>query len=158
MINATRASAAGILVIAGLFGLTGCSPQLQDSTCQEFEAAWNDFAEVRDGSGATPEDVIAASETFRDRLHALYNDSGAPDDVRSMIGTASEHFRSAWIATTPSDRNSYQQSWINGRDYVARQCSTIGQTLTFNGSDVPLETPRLSQPTPAPTDLDADTD
>lgn len=142
-------------MVAGLVGLTGCSPQLQDSTCQEFEAAWNDFAEVRDGGAATPEQVIAASETFRDRLHALYNDSDAPDDVRSMIGTASEHFRSAWIATTPSDRNAYQESWTNGRDYIARQCSKIGQTLTFDGSDVPLETPRLSQPTPAPAEPDA---
>lgn len=140
----TRACGVGLLIALGSLAFTGCTSPLGEPFCGEFESAWNDFAAVRDGTNATPEMVIAASETFRDRLNALYDNSDAPEDVRTMVGITTEDFTSAWSATTRSDRQAYHQSWTNGRDYIALQCSEIGITLTFDGSEVPLETPRLS--------------
>ncbi|HXG71261.1 hypothetical protein [Plantibacter sp. RU18] len=125
-----------------MLALTACA-QIDDSFCNEYASAWNDFAEVRDGSSATAQEVIDASKTMRDRWAKLSADEDVPSYARNMVGIAESSFMSAWTASSSFDRKAYQQSWINGRDYIARQCSEAGFDIEFNGEDVPIESPRL---------------
>jgi hypothetical protein len=137
-------SASAMLVAAGLLiGLTGCA-SLQPSFCDEFAAAWGHFVDVRDGESPTPMAVIEASHELRTRWTVLQRSGDAPDDVLDMLAQADHNFVSTWNASSPGTRVSYQQSWINSRDYIARQCSKIGVDLEFPGGEVPLEAPRVT--------------
>lgn len=126
-----------------VLGLTGCA-SLQPSFCEEYESAWQHFVEVRDGEYATPMAVIEASHELRARWAILHARDDVPADVRDMVVHAESSFVSAWIASSPSDRNAYQRSWTNGRDYIALSCSEIGVDLHFDGDSTPIESPRLT--------------
>ncbi|MFZ4894769.1 hypothetical protein ACL9RL_09990 [Plantibacter sp. Mn2098] len=110
----------------------------------DYEAAWQAFIDVRDGGAATPQSVLDASEALHKRWETLADSGDAPDDVTEMVRRAASSFTSAWISSTSSERNAYEESWTNGRDYIALRCSDIGLDLHFDGDDVPVEIPRLT--------------
>ncbi|MGG7465520.1 hypothetical protein [Plantibacter sp. YIM 135347] len=63
-----------------------------------------------------------------------------------MVGIAGASFESAWNASTTLERRRYQESWINGRDYIGKRCADSGFPIEFGGDDVPVQAPRVTEP------------